>query len=223
MIASLRNLLFFSIFSFFKTHFSCGYIQLSSLKSKMFHKILVHQRIKNDFRKITSNDAYQIACFWYDELSETNNEEFLKTQHGIDLLYRPTKAVFDTSVNLTDFKYSIISDIDHKNEYYIWRPKIQICLPSLHSVDHFPKNEDTDENTKSANIQKTLLYPSFRETMFLLSLESPEHSRNKCVSLSNIARSPYWNEPKYNSLEVLNYSLYQYFVKYLKYPGLEIK
>ena len=199
--------------------FSRGYIQLSSLKSTMFHKILVNKKIKNDFRKITSNDAYQIASFWYDELTEGTNEEIAKNQHGINLLYRPTKNVFQTSVNLTDFKYNIISDLDNQNEYFIWRPKIQICLPSLHSVEL----DNTCENKKSDPIKKTLLYPSFRETMYLLSLEFPDHTRNKSVVLSNIARSPYWNDPKYDSLEVLNYSLYQYFVKYLKYPSLEIK
>ena len=94
---------------------SNGYIQLSSLKSKMFHKILVNQKIKNDFRKITSNDAYQIASFWYDELVETNAEEIAKKQHSINLLYRPRKPVFESSVNLTDFKYNIISDVDNQN------------------------------------------------------------------------------------------------------------
>ena len=208
---------FLCVLLFLQLSFSCGYIQLSSLKSKIFHRILVNQKIKNDFRKITSNDAYQIASYWYNELSETSCKEMDKTQHSINLLYRPTKSVFETSVNLTDFKYNIISDIDNKNEYYIWRPKIQICLPSLHTVN------EADKNVKNDGLQKTLLYPSFHETMFLLSLENPDHYRNKPVTLSNIARSPYWNEPKYDSLEVLNYSLKKYFVNYLKYPNLEIK
>lgn len=223
MVLAIKFSLFFSTLLFSQILSSCGYIQLSSLKSKMFHKILVHQKIKGDFRKITSNDAYQIASFWYNELSEANNENILKREHGIDLLYRPTKPVFETSVNLTDFKYNIISDVNNKNEYYIWRPKIQICLPSLQSVVDARKNEDNNENIKSEDSQKTLLYPSFRETMFLLSLDSPDQYRNKGAIICNIARSPYWNEPKYNSLKVLNYSLHQYFVKYLKYPGLEIK
>lgn len=202
---------------------SNGYIQLSALKSKMFHKILVNQKIKNDFRKITSNDAYQIASFWYDELAETNAEEIAKKQHSINLLYRPRKPVFESSVNLTDFKYNIISDVDNQNEYYIWRPKIQICLPSLHSVNELCKHEDEDEDAKSECIKKTLLYPSFRETMFLLSLESRQNDRNKCANIVNIAQSPYWHEPKCDSLDILNYSLHQYFVKYLKYSNLEIK
>ena len=223
MIRIIRILLFYSTLLFSQTSRCCGYIQLSSLKSKMFHKIMIHHRIKSDFRKITSNDAYQISSFWHDELSETNSEELFKGEHDIGLLYRPTRSVFETSANLTDFKYNIINDVDNKNEYYIWRPKIQICLPSLRSVVDVQKNEEESENAKSEDIKKTLLYPSFRETMFLLSLDSPDHHRNKCATLGNIALSPYWNEPKCDSYEILNDSLYKYFVKYLKYPYLEIK
>ena len=218
MIQRDKFMLFFGSLIFLQLSFSSGYIQLSTLKSKMFHKILVNQKIKNDFRKITSNDAYKIASFWHDELTETNNEMY-NNQNRIDLLYNPTKSVFETSVNLTDFKYNIINDADNINEYYIWRPKIQICLPFLHSVDETIVNQDC----KNEGIKKTLLYPSFCETMFLLLLESPDRYRNKCATLSNIARSPYWNEPKYDSLELLNYSLKKYFVNYLKYPRLHIK
>ena len=191
--------------------FSSGYIQLSSLKSKMFHKVLINNKIKTDFKKITSNDAYQIVCFWQDELIKTNSEENNKNQHN-GLLYRHTsKHVFDNSVNLTDFKYNIISDIYHKNEYYIWRPKIQICLPLAHSIQQIDENE----------INKTQLYPSFRETMYLLSLETTNRSENAIVN--NIVQSPYWNEPKQDSYEIMQHSVKTFFVNYLKYSGLKYK
>ena len=211
-------------------HLSFSYIQLSSLKSKMFHKILVNKKIKTDFKKITSNDAYQLACFWYDELAQANTEDQFKSQ-GINLLYRPTKHVFENSINLTDFKYNIISDIDHDCQYYIWRPKIQICLPSLYSVniddqdDKFDNGDNSDngdnDDTDNNRFQKTLLYPSFRETMYLLSLDM--NNRSKPITINNIVESPYWNEPKHDSYEILQCSIERFFVDYLKYSGLKYK
>ena len=198
------------------SYLSCGYIQLSSLKSKMFHKILINKKIKTDFKKITSNDAYHIASFWYDELAVVNREELTYQDQGINLLYRPPSHVFETSVNLTDFKYSIISDVENKSEYFIWRPKIQICLPSLHAIE-----TNNDESVKSEELKNTLLYPSFRETMYLLSLDHVNMSSS--ASVTNIARSPYWCDPKYDSLETLHYSVKNFFVNYLKRQGLKYK
>ena len=191
---------------------SSGYIQLSSLKSKLFHKVLINSKIKSDFKKITSNDAYQVACFWHDEVVRACSEEERKHQ-SISLLYRPTsKHIFDNSVNLTDFKYNIISDVDHKNQYYIWRPKIQICLPSLRSME-------IDKTTNE--VTKTLLYPSFRETMYLLSLKA--RNKSEMVIINNIVQSPYWSEPKHDSYEIMQYSVQNFFVSYLKYQGLKYK
>ena len=193
--------------------FSYGYIQLSPLKSKMFHKVLVNNKIKRDFKKISSNDAYQVVCFWQDELTRSTLEENNKNQQ-IRLLYEPTsKHIFDNSVNLTDFKYNIISDIHHKNHYYIWRPKIQICLPLPDSIEI-----DKSEN----EFNKTQLYPSFRETMYLLSLEVKKNRQESAI-VNNIVLSPYWNEPKHNSYEIMQNSVKRYFVNYLKYPGLKYK
>lgn len=191
---------------------SSGYIQLSSLKSKLFHKVLINSKIKSDFKKITSNDAYQVACFWHDELVQACSDE--ERNHQISsLLYRPTsKHIFDNSVNLTDFKYSIISDVENKNQYYIWRPKIQICLPSLRSIEIDKRRDE---------IKKTLLYPSFRETMYLLSLEARNDSETAIIN--NIVQSPYWSEPKYDSYKIMQYSVDNFFVGYLKYRGLKYK
>lgn len=190
--------------------FLSGYIQLSSLKTKMFHRILINNKIKSDFKKITSNDAYQIVCFWHDELIRSSLEENNKIQNDC-ILYNPTsKHIFDNSVNLTDFKYNIISDIHHKNEYYIWRPKIQICLPLSDSTP-------LDEN----EINKTQLYPSFRETMHLLSLEKTNRYDNAIVI--NLVQSPYWNEPENDTYKIMQYSVKTFFVNYLKYSGVKYK
>ena len=191
------------------------YVQLSSLKSKMFHKILVNKKIKNDFKKITSNDAYQLTSFWNDELVNACSEESRQSQN-INFLYRPDSHYLKNSVNLTDFKYNIISDTDQKNSYYIWRPKIQICLPSLYNIQSADNEDDIKYNS-----QKTLLYPSFRETMYVLCLTMEDCF--EIVTINNIVQSPYWNEPKHNSYEILQFSIEQYFVKYLKHSGLEYK
>jgi len=196
---------------------SSGYIQISSLKSKIFHKILVNDKIKTDFKKISSNDAYQLACFWHDELMDTLSEKIRDTQNSddqnINLLYKPSpKHIFDNSVNLTDFKYNIINDNAKKNEYYIWRPKVQICLPSLYGINEYNGDED---------ICNPLLYPSFRETMYLLSIDSK--NRKNGATINNIVKSPYWNEPKHNSYKVMHFSVKKYFVNYLKYKNLKYK
>lgn len=189
---------------------SSGYIQLSSLKTKMFHKIFVNKRIKNDFKKITSNDAYQLVSFWQDELIRATSEEDCRNQN-IGLLYKPvSKHIFDNSVNLTDFKYNIISDIDHINNYYIWRPKIQICLPLPYSI-----KIDKGEN----HLKNTQLYPSFRETMYLFSLKTM-NNHDKAI-INNIVQSPYWNEPKHDSYKIMQYSLKTFFIDYLKYSSLK--
>lgn len=57
--------------------------------------------------------------------------------------------------------------------------------------------------------------------MYLLCLETKD--RNHKAIIKNIVRSPYWNEPKYDSLEILQFSLNSFFVNYLKYPGIEHK
>lgn len=202
-----------SIFVFLMNlSFSYGYIQLSSLKTKLFHKILINKKIKSDFKRISSYDAYQISTYWNDELTNACSEESKKCQN-INMLYSPDTHVFNNSINLTDIKYDIISDINKKNTYYIWRPKIQICLPSLYLVEN--SNESEDE------FQKTLLYPSFRETMHLLSLNMD--GRNENIIVNNIVQSPYWNEPIHESYNLLQFSIKEYFTKYLKYPGLKYK
>lgn len=203
----------------FHSSFSSGYIQLSSLKTRVFHKILVNKKIKTDFKRITSNDAYQLASFWYSELAKANAEESYKSR-GINLLYRPTKYIFDNSINLTDVKYNIISDDEDEYQYYIWRPKVQICVPSLYSAKNDEESNAANNNDSNEN-QKTLLYPSFRETMYLLSLDMKD--RTKKASVNNIVQSPYWNEPWRDSYEILQCSVNQFFVDYLKYPGLEYK
>jgi len=187
----------------------------------------VNKKIKTDFKKITSNDAYQLACFWYDELIQANTEDQFNSQ-GINLLYKPTKYLFENSINLTDLKYNIMSDIDHDCQYYIWRPKIQICLPSLYSVnlddqdDNFDNGDGSyNDNTDNNRFDKTLLYPSFRETMYLLSLDMK--NRSESIIINNIVESPYWNEPKHDSYEALQYSIKRFFVDYLKYSGLKYK
>ena len=190
-----------------------GYVQLSSLKSKIFHKILTNKKIKTDFKKITSNDAYQLSSFWHDELLQTTKDE-ARQHHGISLLYQPTNHIYKNSVNLTDMKYNIISDIENKHCYYIWRPKIQICLPSMYAI----RIKDDESNSE---LKRTLLYPSFRETMYLISVEMNNHSNGAIIA--NIVQSPYWNEPQYDSYDILQFSLENFFVNYLKYPSLKYK
>lgn len=204
---------------YFNLSFCSGYFQLSSLKSKMFHKILVNENIQTDFTKLTSNDAYQLACFWCDELAQANTEESFTSQ-GINLLYRPTKHVFEKSINLTDFKYNIVSDVEHEQQYYIWRPKIQICLPSPYSTKIDEQDDDISESDDN-KCRGASLYPSLRETMYLLSLNMKD--RSKPVIINKSVQSPYWNEPKYDSFEILQNSLQQFFVVYLKYPGVNTK
>lgn len=210
---------------------SSGYIQISSLKSKIFHKVLVNDKIKTDFKKISSNDAYQLTCFWHDELVDTLSEKIREPQNSddqnINLLYRPSpKHIFDNSVNLTDFKYNIINDNSKKNQYYIWRPKVQICLPSLYGINEYNGDEEIckikiNEDIQNEDICNPLLYPSFRETMYLLSIDSK--NRTNGATINNIVKSPYWNEPKHNSYKVMHFSVNKYFVNYLKYNNLKYK
>lgn len=208
---------------------SSGYIQLSSLKSKIFHKVLINDKIKTDFKKISSNDAYQLACFWHSELVDTISEKINEPQNSYDqninLLYTP-KHIFDNSVNLTDFKYNIINDNSKNNQYYIWRPKVQICLPSLYGINEYNGDEDVckikiNEDNNDEEICKPLLYPSFRETMYLLSIDTK--NRKNGATINNIVKSPYWNEPKHESYKTLQFSVNNYFVNYLKYNNLKYK
>lgn len=189
---------------------SSGYIQLSTLKSKSFHKILINQKIKTDFKKITSNDAYQIASFWYDELEKVGADEGIDHKCDIHPLSKTNNILYEKSANLTDYQYNIINDIENKNHHYIWRPKIQICLPTLRSV-----NIDDD-------FPKTLLCPSFRETMYLLSLEGRNESLEDAI-IRNIVQSPYWNKPEHESYNILQYSVERFFIDYLKYPCVKYK
>jgi len=186
------------------------YVQLSTLKSSLFHKIMINNKIKKDFKKITSTDAYQLASFWHDELLHITSTENKDEHQDIGFLYKPTNEIFKSSLNLTDFKYGVISDVENENTYYIWRPKIQICLPCLNSIQINEADMD--------NFQKPLLYPSFRETMYLLSLNLT--SRTSCAIVNNIVQSPYWNEPLHDSYKTMQTSMEQYFVGYLKYRGL---
>ena len=78
------------------------------------------------------------------------------------------------------------------------------------------------EIDKTTNeVTKTLLYPSFRETMYLLSLEA--RNKSEMVIINNIVQSPYWSEPKHDSYEIMQYSVRNFFVNYLKYQGLKYK
>ena len=69
------------------------------------------------------------------------------------------------------------------------------------------------DNNDSVN-ESTTIHPSFRETMYLLSLNTKEDVN--IVTINNIVQSPYWNEHKDISNEIFESSLEKYFVKYLK-------
>ena len=49
------------------------------------------------------------------------------------------------------------------------------------------------------------------------------NDRNEQIIVNNIVQSPYWTEPIHESYNLLQYSIEEYFVKYLKYPGLKYK
>lgn len=202
MILSIRTLKMLIVLQITTSH---AYVKLTALKTKLFHKIMINSKVNQDFKQLSPQDASQLASFWHDELMHANTSPNIPNP-DMRCLYNAHIKDSEVQNNLTDFKYEVQVDINQINKYYIWRPKIQICLPSLHSV-----------SIVDSNINKTLLYPSFRETMYLFSIVC---DKSNGVTIKSIVQSPYWHDLKHESYDILQNSLKEYFMEKLKYPKI---
>ena len=187
----------------------CAYFQMSKYRLNLLTDILTNSKVKNDFKTISHDDAFQLTSFWYEETKKIEYCETTNANQGVEYLYRPNRGIFENTDRLLDLRYDISKTKSQKDEhtYMIWRPKIQILIPYMHS---------SYENCTL--ISKPTLYPSFRETFYLLRVDRSD--REYGVNILNIVKSPFWLDEKYNSLELMKSSLNKYLVSYLKYPQI---
>lgn len=182
------------------------YIHMSRLRMKLMNSILINSKVKNDFKTLEKNEAFQLSSFWYDELSKTHNSHLNDKFQGVEMLYHTTNY---ENNNLINFKYDIISNNNINERYLIWRPKIQLCLHESYDA----------VNQKNYSKHNPTLYPSFRESIYLMSIES--NLSEDGVKITNLVKSPFWVDNNYNSSSLFKESMDRYFISYLKYPSLE--
>ena len=76
----------------------------------------------------------------------------------------------------------------------------------------------TTEQENGNDNQNPLLYPSFRESIYLVSFYGD--NREQGVKIKNIVKSPFWFDDDYNSTNIFKEAMTCYFVSYLKYSNI---
>ena len=183
-----------------------SYVHMSRLRTNLMNSILISSKVKKDFKALDKDEAFQLSSFWYDELIKTHQSGLNNKFMGVEMLYHSTNY---ESNNLINFKYDIISDNNPNEQYFIWRPKIQLCLHETYNT----------LNQRNYSKHNSALYPSFRESIFLMSINS--EFKEEGVKITNLVKSPFWVDDNYNSSNLLKDSMNRYFISYLKYPSIE--
>lgn len=185
-----------------------GYIYMSRLRMNLMNSILINTKIKNDFKWLDHDEAMLLTSFWQKELINSQTSHIDDSVQDVDMLFRDINK---ENNNLINMKYRLICNRENNDKYLIWRPKIQLFLQGVYDMLH-----NTDNNTRH-----TLLYPSFRESIFLILISCDK--REDGVKVINLVKSPFWTDDNYNSDELLKGSMKKYFVSYLKYKSIEYK
>lgn len=185
-----------------------GYIYMSRLRMNLMNSILINSKVKNDFKWLDHDEAKLLTSFWYEELTKSQNSHIDDSLQGVELLFRHTNK---ENNNLINMKYKLVCNIENNDKYLVWRPKIQLFLQGVYDMLHSTNNYTHD----------TLLYPSFRESIFLISVSCDK--REDSVKVTNLVKSPFWTDDNYNSDELLKNSMKKYFVSYLKYKSIDFE
>lgn len=185
-----------------------SYIHMSRLRVNLMNCILTSPKIKHDFKTIDKNEAFQLTSFWYNELMQMQKSDIDVWYQGLKLLYQPISRESDDYIN---FKYNILCN-SQDEKYVIWRPKVQLSLEKTYNALSATKQENSSDNSNP------LLYPSFRESIYLVSFYG--YNREEGVKIKNIVKSPFWIDDDYNSTNIFNEAMTSYFVSYLKYSNI---
>jgi len=185
-----------------------GYIHMSRLRVNLMNCILTSPKIKHDFKTIDKNEAFQLSSFWYNELMQMQRSDIDERHRGLKLLYEPTICESSDYVN---FKYNILCN-NQCEKYVIWRPNVQLSLEKTYNALSTTEQENGNDN------QNPLLYPSFRESIYLVSFYGD--NREQGVKIKNIVKSPFWFDDDYNSTNIFKEAMTCYFVSYLKYSNI---
>ena len=191
-----------------------GYINMNNFKTNLITNIKVDKTIKKDFKKLNNNDAYKLMEYWHNEIKQasymkydfdTTNINYLYEYDDDDLEYNEFKS--KNLRNLTVIKYNLLFNKNNKNNWFIWRPNIEIDISRLCLYDISCKI-----------MHNALLYPSIRESIYFVEIDMTNRSYG--VIVKNIVKTPYWYNDIYDSSDILVDSLNKYFVSYLKYPEI---
>ena len=159
-------------------HYINGYMY--TLKTKIINHNLISKNTQKDILKLYDYEACKIIKYWHDEATKENIDYNL-----------------DNTIEFTTFLHE---DYKNENEYLLWMPKIDICLPTY-------------------NVIKNNSY-SIKPFHHSLSLVCFETNKNNII-IKSIANNPFWKDKEYYLNDEIKKVLNEYFLNILKHNEIK--
>ena len=129
-----------------------GFIYHNHIAMNQPYMVNFQKKSSKDIKIIDNKDAHRLASFWYGEMKHQQEFSINNERQRIECLYRENNEDYEKMSNMMSFYYDFEKDNEKYTEYLIWKPKINPCF--------------IDDNR-----QNSIFYPSFRDTMCIVSFQ----------------------------------------------------
>ena len=180
-----------------------SYFYYNHNRLKYPNYIIKKEKIQKDLTGIDYKLAKKASNMWYDELKI---KHIMRNNQNINLLYKSDNKYYDeiTVNDYVDFMYDIEINYN-KNKYLLWKPSVKPLM------------------VKDGNEDSTILYPSYREVLSIISYKQDNKDDDK-ILINNFITSPYIRTDKITDIKrEVKKILINYFVGYLKYCKIIFK
>ncbi len=173
-----------------------AYLYHNHISLKQPYMVDFQKRCSKDIKIINKDDAYKLTSHWYNEMKD---QQYYATsidndRQDIQYLYTNEKKDYIQMSNMMTIYYDFESDKSHHMEYLIWKPRIKPVF-----IDE-PR-------------QNSIFYPSFRQTMCLVSFECNKNE----IRIDSLIYSPFWVGDTNMIQKKSKAFLVDYFIEYMKH------
>ena len=188
-----------SLFLFFTL--AQSYVYYNHYRLKYPNYIIKKTRYHKDLNQIDYKLARKVSKVWFDELKI---KHIMENNQNINLLYKSDKSYNEETTNeYVDFMYDIETEPDDF-KYLLWKPKMKPLI------------------IKDGNEDSSILYPSFREALSVISYK--ENKEKNIINVNEFVVSPYIRSDENTNIhKQIKNVLINYFLGYLKFNKIEFK
>ena len=173
-----------------------AYLYHNHVSLKQPYMVEFQKRCSKDIKIISKDDAYKLTSHWYHEMKDQQYDAMTQENNRQDIQYLYTfeKKDYMRMSNMMTFYYDFENDKANHMEYLIWKPRIKPVFI----------NEPR---------QNSIFYPSFRQTMCLISFECIKNT----IRIDSLIYSPFWNGDT-NIIQKKSRAFFvDYFIEHMKH------